>query len=83
MKPIYAVRYHVEGYGPGRTSHSWGAILRFETVEAAPGPEGWLAVGHDDQGFFIDESDDDVCPPELHGARIDGPGRIIVNDKEE
>lgn len=69
------VPYHVEGYGPGRTCHSWGALTNGE----AAGPEGWLRVGVDNTGsFIIDEWDDEVCPSELHGVPVSN-GMVIVS----
>ena len=69
------VPYHVEGYGPGRTCHSWGDPV----LGDAAGPEGYLRLGVEGGKLIIDEYED-WCPPGMQGAEIDGSGHHIQGD---
>jgi len=76
---LVSVPYHVEGYGPGRGCHMWGDPV----IGEANGPEGYLHIGLDDAGdIIIDEWDDEVCHPDLHGLRVNGAGRVVTTDEE-
>ncbi len=85
MKATHGVRLHVEGYGPGRTQYTWGRVMPLAAVQASPGPEGYLAVYRAHRGWRIAETDDAVCPPQMHGMAIgsDGGTLILADEPEE
>jgi len=69
--------YHFESYGPGRAIYSLGAAQE----GLAYGPDGYLRVGLSTAGeLIVDEWDDEVCPPALHGVRYNAEKgiRIVV-----
>ena len=70
------VPLHVEKDHRG-TRWSWGDPV----VGIAAGPEGYLVLGLDGEGnLVIDEHDEDICPPVLHGRPYRGAGSIVDED---
>ena len=66
--------YHVENYGPGRTSHSVGDVNH-------EGPEGFIYVRKFNGAYLIaTKANRGAIPDELLGREI--PCRVIVRDED-